>query len=130
MSISCSVYSLRCFYCLFSLCYPELSLYHPVNLPYLKPKSHKPFGWWSRAVAWWICDSVCNRSVHGRFTHQIKHLNNYCLIYCCGRRACGLIKTRLERETEASTAHSSLLIVSPSGPQVTLTTLLSLQRRT
>lgn len=87
--------------------------------------------WLAGTVLRWFSDSVCNTlSLHGHFSHQIKHLNNYCLIYCCGRRACGLIMTRLERETEASTTHFSLLIVSPSGPQVTLTVLQTLERRT
>lgn len=32
--------------------------------------------------------------------HQIKHLNNYCLICRAGRRACGLIMARLDRNSE------------------------------
>lgn len=82
-------------------------------------------------VAWWFSDSVCNwLPLCGCCPHQIKHLNNYCLICCGGRRACGLIMTRLERGREPSPTHSSLLIASPPGPQVTLTTLQSLQRQT
>lgn len=80
---------------------------------------------------WWFSDSVCGGlPLRGRCPHQIKHLNNYCLICCGGRGACGLIMTRLERETEPGPTHSSLLIVSPPGPQVTLTTLQSSHRRT
>lgn len=60
-------------------------------------------------------------SLHGRSSHQIKHLNNYCLICCCGRGACGLIRSRTESETDVSTARFSLLIVRPPGPRVTLT---------
>lgn len=62
-------------------------------------------------------------------SHQIKHLNNYCLICCCGRGACGLIRSRTERETDVGAARSSLLIVRPPGPQVTPTILETSQTR-
>lgn len=80
---------------------------------------------------WRASASVCSTpSLHGRSSHQIKHLNNYCLICCCGRGACGLIRSRTERETDVGTARFSLLIVRPPGPQVTLTILETLQTRT
>lgn len=50
-----------------------------------------------------LADSVCSWfPLRGYCPHQIKHLNNYCLICCGEKRACGLIMTRLERETETS----------------------------
>lgn len=66
-----------------------------------------------------IRPSPCRRT-----THQIKRLNNYCLICCCGRSARGLITARLWWETKGvGAAHSPPCVVGPPGPQVTLTAL-------
>lgn len=75
----------------------------------------------------WTSERLSMR--HGRRSHQIKHLNNYCLICCCGRGACGLIRRGTEREAEGGAVRFSLLMVRPPGPQVTLTILETLQTR-
>lgn len=54
------------------------------------------------------------RALRGFGPHQIKHLNNYCLICCGGRRACGLIMTRLDKESVIHSLFSSYC--QPIGP--------------